>query len=85
MKWWLDSTTVRGALVAGVPVIIMLLKAFGVSAGEEELGKVVDALTALVGAAGVVYAIIGRFKTGGEAVSFGKAGTVTNEGEKRAG
>lgn len=71
MKWWLDSTTIRGTLVACVPVIIMLLKVFGIDVGEGELGKVVDAVVALVGAAGVVYAIIGRFKTDGSKVEFG--------------
>ncbi len=61
-KFWLDSTTVRGALVTVLPAIALVLKAFDIDIGEGERENIVDGIAALAGLIGAVYAIIGRFR-----------------------
>ena len=61
-KWWLDSATIRGVLVATLPTLALLLKAFGVEFGSEEQTAIVNGLVGLVGMAGAIYAVIGRFR-----------------------
>lgn len=54
------SLTVKGALVAVLPVALLVLKALGVEVAENEAGQIVDAVVALVGAVSMVMVIIGR-------------------------
>lgn len=61
-KFWLDSTTVRGALVTVLPAIALILKAFDVDLGEGDRENIIDGIAALVGLVGTVYAIVGRFR-----------------------
>ena len=61
-KFWLDSTTVRGALVTVLPAIALILKAFDIDIGEGERENLVDGIAALAGLVGTVYAIVGRFR-----------------------
>lgn len=61
-KFWLDSTTVRGALITIFPAVILILKAFHVEIGDGEQNAIVDGLVALAGLIGTAYAILGRFR-----------------------
>ncbi len=61
-KFWLDSTTVRGALVTVLPAIALILKAFDVDLGEGDRENIIDGIAALAGLVGTVYAIVGRFR-----------------------
>lgn len=61
-KFWLDSKSVRGALVTTLPVIILLLKALGIEVGDGEQQVLVEGVTAIVGLLGTVMAIYGRVK-----------------------
>jgi hypothetical protein len=61
-KFWLDSTTVRGALVTVLPAIALILKAFDIDIGEGEQENLVDGIAAVAGLIGTVYAIVGRFR-----------------------
>jgi len=77
-KWWLDSNTVRGALLAGVPVLkqvlsLACLMKLGCPLIEDaEIATVVDAIVALVGAMGVVLAISTRWKSTRSPLRFSK-------------
>lgn len=68
-KWWLNSNTVRGALMAGVVVLkqaldLACLLKFGCPlVTDAEINAVVDAVVGLVGAAGVVLVIVNRWKS----------------------
>lgn len=64
-KFWLDSKSVRGALVTTLPVIILLLKALGIEVGDGEQQVLVEGVTAIVGLLGTVMAIYGRVKASG--------------------
>ena len=70
-KHWLDSNTVRGSLMALVPTVVVIAGLLGLSVSSEELGAIVDAISAVLGAVGVVLAIYGRF-TAKEDISFNK-------------
>lgn len=61
-KWWLDSQTVRGALLTVLPTITLFLKLAGIEVGNEELTTIVEALASVAGMLGVLMAIAGRFK-----------------------
>lgn len=61
-KFWLDSTTIRGALVTVLPAIALILKAFDIDIGEGEREHIVDGIAAIAGLVGTVYAIVGRFR-----------------------
>ena len=61
-KFWLDSTTVRGALVTVLPAIALILKVFEIDIGEGERENLVDGIAAVAGLIGTVYAIVGRFR-----------------------
>lgn len=61
-KFWLDSTTVRGALVTVLPAIALILKAFDIDLGEGDRENIIDGIAALAGLVGTVYAIVGRFR-----------------------
>lgn len=61
MKWWLDSTTIRGALLAIIPTMVFFGKAVGVEIVPEELEQIIDAIIGVIGAISVVMVIIGRF------------------------
>ena len=61
-KFWLDSTTVRGALVTVLPAIALILKAFDIDLGEGDRENIIDGIAALAGLIGTVYAIVGRFR-----------------------
>lgn len=61
-KWWLNSTTVRGILVAVLPTIALVLKAFGIEFQSEQMNSITDGIVAVVGMIGTIYAIVGRVK-----------------------
>jgi hypothetical protein len=67
-KWWLDSTTIRGAILAAFAVIKQILdlacflKWGCVAISDAEVNLIVNAALALVSAAGVVMVIVGRIK-----------------------
>ena len=67
-KWWLDSTTVRGALLAslsGVKQLLdlaCLLKYGCVAISNDEINVIVDAVAGLFSMAGVLLVIYGRIK-----------------------
>jgi hypothetical protein len=61
-KFWLDSTTVRGALVTVLPAIALILKVFDIDLGEGDRENIIDGIAAIAGLVGTVYAIVGRFR-----------------------
>lgn len=61
-KYWLDSTTIRGALVTVIPALVLIVKVFGVQIGSGEQQSLIDGVTAIVGLIGTIVAIIGRFR-----------------------
>lgn len=61
-KFWLDSTTVRGALVTVLPAIALILKVFDIDLGEGDRENIIDGIAALAGLIGTVYAVVGRFR-----------------------
>ncbi len=61
-KWWLDSQTVRGALLTILPTVALVLKISGVEVGGDELNTIVEAAASVAGMLGVLMAIAGRFK-----------------------
>lgn len=61
-KWWLDSQTVRGALLTVLPTITLILNLTGIEVGNEELTTIVETLASVAGMLGVLMAIAGRFK-----------------------
>lgn len=61
-KFWLDSTTVRGALVTVLPAAALILKAFDIDLGEGDRENIIDGIAAITGLVGTVYAIVGRFR-----------------------
>ena len=67
-KWWLNSTTVRGALLAGLAVLKQLLDAacllkFGCLVIQDaEMNTIVDSIVGLVSTIGLVMVITGRWK-----------------------
>jgi len=65
-KYWLDSRSVRGALVTVLPVIVLVLKSFGFELGDGEQQAIIEGASALVGLVGTVVAIYGRFKANGQ-------------------
>lgn len=60
--WWINSNTVRGALLAALPVLKLILSSFGVHFGDEEANTLVDGFSGLAGAAGVILVIARRTK-----------------------
>jgi hypothetical protein len=60
--WYLNSNTIRGAIVTLVPVLALIAKAFGADVGSDEQSKIVDGGVALVGLAGTVYVLISRIR-----------------------
>ena len=70
-KWYLNSTTIRGALVATLPTLLLILRALGVSVESEEANTIIDALAGLAGAVSVVLVIVGRQKAQARLVSLG--------------
>lgn len=69
-KFWLDSTTIRGALVTILPAFILILKAFHVEIGDGERNVIVDGVVAVAGLVGTGYAIVGRFRASGRLTTF---------------
>ncbi|MFA6429761.1 MAG: hypothetical protein WCV84_04670 [Patescibacteria group bacterium] len=61
-KYWLDSSTVRASLLQMLPVMVLVLKMFGIEIGDGETQSIVEGITAIVSLVGVVYAIVGRAK-----------------------
>lgn len=61
-KWWLDSQTVRGALLTILPTVALVLKLAGVEVGSDELNTIVETAASVAGMLGVLMAIAGRFK-----------------------
>jgi uncharacterized protein (DUF697 family) len=70
-KWWLNSVTVRAALLSCLPTALLLAKAFGVEIAQEEAESVVDGLAAIIGMVSAVMVIYGRF-TAKEPISLEK-------------
>jgi uncharacterized membrane protein len=52
----------RGAVVAALPTVLLILKALGVDVANEEAMQIVDAVMAVLGAIGVVMVIVGRVR-----------------------
>jgi uncharacterized protein (DUF697 family) len=61
-KYFLDSSTIRGILLTLVPTISTLLKLFGIEIGAEEQQGIIEGIAGIIGAIGIVIAIIGRKK-----------------------
>ncbi len=61
-KWWLDSTTVQGALMTYVPSIVVVLGLLHVQIGSGEINAIVNGIAGLMGLVGACMAIYGRFK-----------------------
>lgn len=64
-KWWLDSLTVRGGLLAALPTLKMLFALFGLEIQDGEMQAIVDGLAGLAGLAGTAIILIGRWRAGG--------------------
>lgn len=68
-KWWLNSNTVRGALMAGVVVLkqaldlVCLMKLGCNLIQDAEINAIVDAIVGVVGVVGVVMVIINRWRS----------------------
>mgnify|MGYP001579189740 CR=1 FL=1 len=60
--WITKSLTMRGAVVAALPTILLILNALGVQIATEEAQQVVDGILAALGAVGVVAVVIGRVR-----------------------
>lgn len=63
-KWWMDSTTVRGALLTIAPTIVAILHLFSIQILNDEITLIVEGLAGLAGLAGAVMAIVGRSRSG---------------------
>jgi len=61
-KWWLDSETIKSALVTYIPAIFLVLGLFGVKVTDGEAGSFVSGIVGIVGMVASTKAIIGRFK-----------------------
>lgn len=67
-KWWLDSITVRGALLAALAVLkqvldtACLLKFGCLVIQDAEMNTIVDGIVGLVSTIGLVMVIAGRWK-----------------------
>ena len=60
-KWWLESTTVQGALLTVVPTVVTVLHLFGVNIQDAEMQTIVTGIAGICGMFGAIIAIIGRF------------------------
>uniref|UniRef100_A0A6H1ZBX6 Uncharacterized protein n=1 Tax=viral metagenome TaxID=1070528 RepID=A0A6H1ZBX6_9ZZZZ len=70
-KYWLDSTTVKATLAQIFPVLVLLLKAFGVEVLPGEADVIMQGIAGLVAMGGAIYAIYGRSQAMG-GLHFGK-------------
>ncbi len=61
-KWWLNSTTVQGALMTYVPSVMVVLNILHVQVGNGEVNAVVNGIAGIMGLIGACMAIYGRFK-----------------------
>ena len=61
-QWISKSLTMRGAVVAALPTVLLILNALGVSVAQNEAEQVVDGILAALGAVGVVAVVIGRVR-----------------------
>lgn len=61
-KWYLNSTTIRSALLACVPTIAMILRLFGIETSETEWGTFVDGVVGISGLIGFLGIVYGRAK-----------------------
>lgn len=59
-KFWLDSNTVRGILVAAIPTVYQLAKLAGLEIPDGTLESIVDGCAAVLQLAGLVLAFWGR-------------------------
>jgi hypothetical protein len=59
--FWLDSTTVRAALLGFVPAAYTILKAFGLDLPEGVLENIVEGIAAVLTVISLVYVLKGRF------------------------
>ena len=60
-KWWLDSQTVRAALLTAVPTIVTLCALFNVHIENDQVELFVNGVAAVVGLVGIVKLMIDRF------------------------
>lgn len=60
-KWWLDSQTVRAALLTAVPTIVTLCALFNVHIENDQVELFVNGVAAVVGLVGIVKLLIDRF------------------------
>ena len=61
-KWFLDSTTVRAALIAIVPSIKILLEAMGIKVHDDIVNALVDVAAFVIGIGASSYLIWKRHK-----------------------
>ncbi len=61
-KWWLDSTTVQGALMTYVPSVMVVLNILHIQVGNGEVNALVSGIAGIMGLVGACMAIYGRFK-----------------------
>ena len=65
-KFYLDSQTIRGAIIAAIPIIAMVLKLFGIMMTEDEINLLTDygftIASALMGIYGIYMVVVGRWK-----------------------
>lgn len=61
-KWWLDSTTIRQALITYIPAIIIIANLFGVDIKESELTTIAAGIAGLVSLVATTLTIVNRFK-----------------------
>lgn len=74
-KWFLDSTTVRVALLAILPSVKVLLAAFNIEVGGDTLNAAVDIICFVVGIGTMVYQIRDRHQRKGGLSFFQQKGT----------
>lgn len=60
--YWLDSSTVRAALLGFIPAAYAIAKAFGLDLPDGTFENIVNGVAALLNVISLTYVLIGRFK-----------------------
>lgn len=71
-KYWLDSVTVRGNLLAVLPAIYAVCKIFGLEIPEGLLDQIIDGIAAVLTLVSIVMIFIGSFKKDRRPLGFSK-------------
>jgi len=61
-KYWLNSTTVRAALLGGIPAVYAVARLFGLDLPDGTLEDVVNGIAAVLNIVSIVGVFMGRFK-----------------------